>query len=128
MDKLCEVLEIPFENCKSQVQEIIPLCVQACAKTGLNPRGILGDACVNFHPTDSKHSCASVTALQMLSNKEELKKCQNTIKDDSIGYNEKMECTNIFLLAKELVPKNLQKAVSSEEIDIVKKVTLDSEF
>ena len=126
MDTLCDILEIPSENCKSKVTEILPLCAQACTTNGLNPRGIMGDACVNFRPTDSKHSCASVTALQMLSNKEALAKCQSAIKDGLEKFDTKMECTNMFLLAKELVPANKNKAVSSEQIDIVKKVALDS--
>ena len=126
-DRLCDVLEIPSENCKSQVQEILPMCSQACTKSGLNPRGLMGDACVNLRPSDSKHSCASVTALQMLSNKEKLTSCQETIKDETTGYDKKMECTNMFLLAKELVPKKAS-SVSSEEIDIVKQVALDSMF
>lgn len=128
METLCDVLEIPSGNCESKVQEIIPLCTQACTKTGLNPRGIMGDACVNFRPTDSKHSCASVTALQMLSNKEALSKCQETIKDDTMDYDKKLECTNMFLLAKELVPSQNSKVVSSDEIDITKKVALDSVY
>ena len=127
MNQLCDVLEIPSENCKSTVQEILPLCQQACVKNGLNPRGLMGDSCVNYRPTDSKHSCASVTALQMLSNKEAMQKCQDLIKDDTTGYDKKMECTTMFLLAKELVPtKKAGSSVSSKEIDIVKEVALDS--
>ena len=88
MEKICSILELT-EKCSEKIEEIIPLCVAACTPTGLNPRGIMGDTCVNYHPTDSKHSCAGIMSLQEMSVEDNLKHCENILQDDTVPVDTK---------------------------------------
>ena len=128
MDKLCGILNLR-NNCTDVLNEVLPLCHEACVPSGTNPRGLMGDACHNFHPTDSKHSCAEIKSLELLTTDGNSEKCNNILRSQTQSVDNKLQCLSMFNMVSQLSITNISKnTVASDEIDIVKKVASDLSF
>ena len=124
-NQLCGILDLR-NKCKDVLGEVIPLCEEACTESGKNPRGIMGDACYNYHPTDSKHSCAAIMSYMEFEDNQA--KCENILNDLEGNLHDKLACSTRYYMVSELNNKNIGGIVASDEINIVKKVASDSSF
>ena len=130
MDKLCGILDIR-NKCTDVLDEMIHMCQGACEKSGMNPRALMGDSCVNYHPiNNSRYSCADILSLQTMMTfpDKNVEKCTKIINDESEIIDNKLHCLHMFDVVSKKYVTNINDTVSSDELNIVKKVASDGSF